>query len=116
MWVAAGHRLPRQEVPGIEGSDQNGVMLVLSSESIIVWRGRGDAQIVATSIRFPTEEIRLHMHIAIAEQDEINSRFAAADILDALRSLDGPVIAGAFLQFPAVAIEKFRGGRGPASG
>lgn len=109
VWVATRHRLPRDEMPGVECSNQDGIVLVFRREGIIVWGGCRDPQIVAALIGLAAQEIGLHVHVAITKQDQINSRLGAANVLNPLRRLDRPIVARALLQFSAVTVEQFGG-------
>src|ERR1035438_8155871 len=90
----------------VQRTNQNGVGFMLGGERKIVRRRGRDPQVEAAAIGLATEKIRFHMDVAIAEQDEVESRLGDADILNRMRCLDGPIALCPLLQFSPMAIQK----------
>ena len=72
-------------------------MPVFAGEPQVVGKGRGDPQIDAPRGRLPPQEIGLHVHIAVAEQDHVEAPAAFAHIRLRQRRAGGPIGLAALL-------------------
>ncbi len=107
--VLAGRGRLRDEVPRSERAYKNSVVLVFGGEAHVVGKGRRDTQVDTAPCSFPAQEIRLHLDIAIAEQQDIDAFPGAAQILDSIASSRRPTGCDAFLHLPPVAFQHFGG-------
>ncbi len=97
-----------QMMPRAKRADQDGVVLVFGGKTQIVGEGRRDVQVEAAAAGLLAQEVGLHMHIAIAEQDEVEPWSLPIEIPQALGRARRPVGIGAPLGFTAKALDQSR--------
>ncbi len=83
-------------------------MLVFIDEAQIVGKGRGDVQVDAAAAGLLAQKIGLHVHVAVAEQDEVDARPLPVEVFQSLGGAGRPIGIGAALGFTAKALDERR--------
>ena len=78
-------------MPSLEGADDDGVVVAVTCQFGIGGEGGGSPQIYAAANSFLAEEIGFHMHVAIAEQQDVDAALQAVCLGQCMGSFDRPV-------------------------
>ena len=88
-------------------ADQHHVVPVLGGERGVVREGRGDTQVDPAPCGLALQEVGLHVDVAVAEQDGVDTSFRGREVGHRGRRPGGPVVEPALLGFAAVALQQF---------
>ena len=89
------HRRLRDRPPRAQGADQHRVVRPLGQQAQVVGEGRRHAQVDAARQGLGLQELRLHLDVAVAHQDQIQPPPLAAELGHPARAPHRPVVLAA---------------------
>ncbi len=93
----------------LEGADDDGVVGSVLGEGGVGGEGGGDPEVDTAGGGFLPKEVGFHLHVAVAEQEDVGAAAKLGKGNEVAGLFDGPVGPGALVAGAPVAVEQFGG-------